>query len=62
MSFYDAERQFVENVKLFGNPQTQPEKYNLYNGLGNLARSLRNLEDKVDSLLGEVRRIKSRLP
>jgi hypothetical protein len=29
----DAKRMFVENLNLFGNEQSQPEKYNLYLGL-----------------------------
>jgi hypothetical protein len=31
---------FAENLQLFANNQTQPEKYNLYNGLRALSEEL----------------------
>ena len=47
MSSYDAKRQFDENLRLFGNPKTEPEKFNLYSGLSNLAQGLMENEDRV---------------
>ena len=38
MDFYNAEKQFNENFKLFANTANQAEKYNFYAGLGNLAK------------------------
>lgn len=40
MDYINAEKQFGENLNLFTNPQTTPEKYNLYAGLSNLARAV----------------------
>lgn len=47
MDFHYAKKQFKENVELFGDPQSNPEKYNLYNGLANLADGLENLEQQL---------------
>lgn len=54
--FRSAQKQFEENVRLFGHPQTNPEKYNLYNGLANLAKGLGNLQISVDALTDALRR------
>ena len=35
---------FMENRRLFGNANTDPEKFNLYNGLYLLAESLERIE------------------
>ena len=45
---------FDENLKMFGHAQSQPEKYNLYNGLGNLARSMKEMQAEIHSLRQEV--------
>jgi hypothetical protein len=47
MSIKIAEDCFVENLKLYGDPKTQAEKYNLYNGLANLAEAISDLRDDV---------------
>ncbi|MBA7491679.1 hypothetical protein ES702_02227 [subsurface metagenome] len=48
MSFNGALKQFNENYRLFGlDPKTQTEKFNLYNGLANLARGLQSLESQI---------------
>jgi hypothetical protein len=44
---------FKENIQLFANPKTEPEKYNLYNGLMALADKI----DEIESLLKKVNRI-----
>lgn len=57
MSASIAKKCFEENIRLFSNPNSQPEKYNMYNGLANLARAVGDLEDKVRSLEKEVRKL-----
>jgi len=54
MSFDNAKKCFVENINLFGNAQMEPEKFNLYNGLFNMAESLQRLEQEVHQLRNEV--------
>lgn len=56
MSSMAAEKQFAENVRLFGNAKSNPEKYNLYMGLANLAKAIRNLEYDLDELKRRVSR------
>ena len=53
MNFHSAQKQFKENASLFGNPRTDPEKYNLYNGLTNIADGLNSLEGELQ----EVKRL-----
>jgi hypothetical protein len=53
MSLDTAKRQFDENKQLFGNPKSQPEKFNLYGGLSNLVEALQNIEND----LYEVKRL-----
>ncbi len=54
MSLDDAIRQFQENIQLLGGEavaaQSQPEKVNLYKGLMNLARGLKELQQDVRNL------------
>lgn len=50
MSADAAKKCFEENLKLFGNAQTQPEKFNLYNGLYYLASEVENINRKIDDL------------
>ncbi len=50
-----AEKCFVENRNLFGNPpQSQPEKYNLYNGLANLTSMVESLQTHIQKLEREM--------
>lgn len=42
-----AKECFKENLKLLGNSEKQPEKYNLYNGLLNLAIAVELIEGMV---------------
>lgn len=51
---------FGENIRLFGDPQIDPEKFNLYNGLSNLAEAIERLEIEVQSLQQEVQRLRMR--
>ena len=48
---------FMENVRLFANAQEQPEKYNLYMGLANLAQDVQALRSEVARLTREVNRL-----
>ena len=41
---------FEENLNLFGNAQSEPEKYNLYNGLTNLSEAVYELQKQVQTL------------
>ena len=57
MSANSAKMQFLENLRGFGDPLTQPEKYNLYNGLVNLAAALENLELKLSGIEQQIRQL-----
>lgn len=61
MSAQTAKKCFVENINLFANSQSQPEKFNLYNGLANLAQTLEKLERDLDDIDREIRRIKHKI-
>lgn len=52
---------FAENRNLFSHPQTVPEKFNLYNGLENMALMLRYLLYKVDDLEHEIAVLRTEL-
>jgi hypothetical protein len=41
---------FNENIKLFADFQQQPEKFNFYNGLFNLAVAISGIENKLLSI------------
>ena len=58
MSFYDAKRFFEENLQLFGDPQTDPEKYNLYNGLLNLVNALEMLDQQIRHLAEQLQALR----
>lgn len=49
-----AEKCFEENVRLFANTQTEPEKYNHYNGLRALAVAVKELQAEVHQLRQEL--------
>lgn len=51
---------FNENRVHFGNARTQPEKFNLYNGLSSLAKAVKELQDEVDKLRREVAGLRNR--
>ncbi|MBU6500893.1 MAG: hypothetical protein KGJ89_02105 [Patescibacteria group bacterium] len=53
MDFNNAKKQFAENAGIFGNPNTEPENYNFYNGLTNLASGLEQLEYEM----AEIKRL-----
>ena len=48
---------FKENIQFFADPKTEPEKYNLYNGLMALADKIDEIESrlkKVNKILTEI--------
>lgn len=51
---------FHENLQLFGNAHANPEKYNLYNGLANLAEAVKELQAEVKQLRQEVHSLRGR--
>jgi hypothetical protein len=55
-----AKKCFEENLRNFGDALTNPEKYNLYNGLSNLATAIAELRQKVSSIDSAVDRIVKR--
>lgn len=51
MSAKDAEACFLTNFRLLGGPDAEPEKYNLYKGLMELAASI----DKIETDLQDIK-------
>lgn len=45
---------FQENLRVFGDMQSQPEKYNLYNGLANLATAVKEMQREIHTLRQEL--------
>lgn len=39
---------FLENIRLCGDPKTNPEKFNLYNGLANLAEAMMEMKAEIE--------------
>lgn len=62
MDYYTARKCFAENIQLFGNPQEAPEKFNLYNGLVNLAEAIEhdmsNIKDQIQYLHNLIQNIR----
>jgi hypothetical protein len=50
---------FAENLRLFGKPQAEPEKYNLYNGLVNLASAVEQMQSPIAEIETKVNRVLS---
>ena len=50
MSLFTAKKQFEENLRLFGDSNRNPEKFNLYAGLVNLTDALIKIESDLDSI------------
>lgn len=55
-------KQFDENFHRFGDDKAEPEKFNLYSGLCDLAKGCQNLAAGVQALQDEVDSLKKRLP
>ncbi len=50
MSAKDAEASFLTNFRLMGGPDAEPEKYNLYKGLMELAASMEKIESDLKDI------------
>ena len=60
MSIHTAKSCFEENVRLFGNANTEPEKFNHYNGLFHMAVAIQQLEVQVHNLSKEIDALRRR--
>ena len=52
---------FSENANLFGNPKTQPEKYNLYTGLRAMSQTIESLTQTVHKLERQLNSVNQKL-
>ena len=43
-------KNFTENIRLFGDARSQPENFNLYNGLALMAEALKRQEEEMASI------------
>lgn len=59
MSFRAAKSRFVANRDIL-DEQTDPEKYNLYDGLVNMVEGMERLESQMQLLESELRQMRSR--
>jgi hypothetical protein len=62
MNSKTARAHFYGNLKIIGERSTNPEKYNLYFGLGKLAEAVSDLERQVQLLKKEMASLQARLP
>lgn len=58
MTINTAKDCFLENITLFGDAKTNPEKFNLYNGLVNLCTAIQRLGNDVHNMEQDIKRIK----
>jgi hypothetical protein len=58
MKIQTATNCFNENIRLFGDARSEPEKFNLYNGLSNMAQAIAQLAREVDAIKQTVDRIR----
>lgn len=58
MSFDSASKQFRENAKLFG---SDPEKYNLYNGLYNIIIGLKELKNSIYQIEQRLQHLENKI-
>jgi hypothetical protein len=49
---------FQENLRLFGDSRKEPEKFNLYNGLSNLANAIGKMQSEIDQLKQEIHKLR----
>ena len=57
-----ARKCFAENLRVFGSSNSQPEKYNLYNGLANLAAAVEETQAQLAQIQAALAHIAQRLP
>jgi hypothetical protein len=53
-----AKKCFTENRDLFGDSVTQPEKFNLYNGLRSLAEAVEQIQQELKTIRQELQQIR----
>ena len=53
---------FAENLQLFGNVTAQPEKFNLYTGLTQMAVALEQMQGELNALRQEIAILRQRRP
>lgn len=51
---------FAENYRLFSNPQTEPERFNLYGGLVALSNQIDDMERRIRSIEQNINFLASR--
>lgn len=56
-----AKKCFAENIQLFAHAQTEPEKFNLYNGLHNATDAIEQLERRLLAIEQNIEHILHRL-
>ena len=61
MKMKSAEEYFDENLKFFCDPDTQPEKYNLYHGLASLAADVSDLQNELKKMRRNVSLIQTKM-
>ena len=49
-----AKKCFAENIRLFADPKREPEKFNLYNGLFNLAAAVEETQTEIAQIKAAV--------
>ena len=54
MNAFNAKQQFSDNLQLVGNAWTDPEKFNLYSGLYNLAESLEQIQNELNQVKSDI--------
>ncbi|MCJ7771759.1 MAG: hypothetical protein MUP22_01350 [Desulfobacterales bacterium] len=60
MSAKDAEASFLTNFRLVGGPDAEPEKYNLYKGLMELAAAVEKIEGDLKDIKDFMYLLKSK--
>ena len=61
MNIDTAKSCFKENIQRFGDPNNQPENFNLYNGLYCLSEAVSELKQQIGALRQEIRSLRSSL-
>lgn len=54
----DAAKMFADNCQRYGNPHTEPEKYNLYNGRRLLAEATEELRRDIQQIEHAIRHLR----
>jgi len=60
VSAKDAGESFLTNFRLLGGPDAEPEKYNLYKGLIELAAAVENIESDLKDIKDFMYMLKSK--